>query len=228
MAGWPGLPHPPLDPNGVTLRRDIEGRLPMTGHQARETRTSPPLRQARVTEEQLRDLMLRGLDGDGDAHTALLRAVQRLLTPFFRARMRDRTEVEDLVQEALIAVHERRASFDRTRRFTPWLFAIARYKLVDHFRHSPRHQTVEGLDDILVAEGFEASSNARLDVDRLLRSLPAKQAQAIRMTRICGLSVAEAACSVGIGESDLKVSAHRGLKALAARVGRNGMVPGLS
>lgn len=181
-------------------------------------------RQPRVTEEQLHGLMLRGLDGDSRSHAALLHSVRQLLTSFFRARMRDRTEIEDLVQEALIAVHERRASFDRTRRFTPWLFAIARYKLVDYFRHSPRHQSIEGLEEILVAEGFEASSNARMDVDRLLRSLPEKQARAIRHTRIFGLSVAEAARSAGIGESDVKVSAHRGLKALAARVGRHGPV----
>jgi RNA polymerase sigma-70 factor (ECF subfamily) len=199
----------------------------MTSHQVRETRASSPVQQARATEEQLHGLMMRGLDGDAHSHAALLRAVRRLLTSFFRTRMRDQVEVEDLVQEALIAVHERRASFDRRRRFTPWLFAIARYKLVDHFRHSPRHQTIEGLDEILVAEGFEASSNARLDVDRLLRSLPEKQARAILQTRILGLSVAEAARSAGIGESDLKVSAHRGLKALAARVGREAPVPQL-
>lgn len=199
----------------------------MTGHQARETRTASPVRQARVTEEQLHSLMVRGLGGDSRSHAALLDAVRRLLTAFFTARMRDRAEVEDLVQEALIAVHERRASFDRARRFTPWLFAIARYKLVDYFRRAPRHRTIEGLDEILVAEGFEESSNARMDVDRLLRSLPEKQAWAIRNTRIRGLSVAEAARSAGIGESDVKVSAHRGLKALAARVGRDRLVPRL-
>lgn len=197
----------------------------MTSNQNRATRKSAPLQQVRVTEEELHSLMVRGLDGDSLSHAALLRAVQRLLTSFFRARMRDQAEVDDLVQEALIAVHERRASFDRTRRFTPWLFAIARYKLVDYFRHSPRHRSIEGLEDILVAEGFEASSNARLDVDRLLRDLPEKQARSIRLTRILGLSVVEAARSAGIGESDLKVSAHRGLKALAARVGRDGPVP---
>jgi RNA polymerase sigma-70 factor (ECF subfamily) len=197
----------------------------MTSNQNRETRKSAPVQQARVTEEELHSLMIRGLGGDSLSHAALLRAVQRLLTSFFRARMRDHTEVDDLVQEALIAVHERRASFDRTRRFTPWLFAIARYKLVDYFRHSPRHQSIEGLEDILAAEGFEASSNARLDVDRLLRDLPEKQARSIRLTRIFGLSVVEAARSAGIGESDLKVSVHRGLKALAGRVGRDGPVP---
>ena len=90
--------------------------------------------------------------------------------------------------------------------------------MIDQFRRSRRSVPIEGLEDILVAEGFEASSNARLDVEGLLDKLPAKQAQAIRATKIDGASVAEAAIAAGIGESDIKVSVHRGLKALAARI----------
>jgi RNA polymerase sigma factor (sigma-70 family) len=122
------------------------------------------------------------------------------------------------VQETLIAVHVRRATFDRDRAFTAWLFSIARYKMIDQFRRSRRTVPIEGLEDILVAEGFETSSNARLDVEGLLKNLPDKQAQAIRATKIEGASVAEAAIASGIGESDIKVSVHRGIKALAARI----------
>ena len=122
------------------------------------------------------------------------------------------------MQETLIAVHTRRATYDPDRPFGVWLFAIARYKMIDHFRRNRRVQPIEGLEDILVAEGFEDASLARLDVARLLDDLPAKQAAAIRDTKIAGLSVAEAAEREGIGESDVKVSVHRGLKALAARI----------
>ena len=65
----------------------------------------------------------------------------------------------------------------------------------------------------MVTEGFESASNARIDIDGLLGTLPAKQARAIRVTRLHGASVAEAALADGIGESDVKVSVHRGLKA---------------
>ena len=71
---------------------------------------------------------------------------------------------------------------------------------------------------MLVAEGFEAAASARLDVDGLLATLPVKQARAIRATRLHGASIAEAARAQGIGESDVKVSVHRGLKSLAARI----------
>lgn len=173
----------------------------------------------RASEDQLKALMVGGLDGDGRSHAALLSAIASLLRGFYRRRLRERgDEIEDLVQETLIAVHTRRASFDRARAFTPWLFAIARYKLIDHLRRLRHFQSLEGLADVLTAEGFEDASNAEIDVKRLLDTLPPKQARAIRRTRLDGLSTTEAAGDAGIGESDVKVSVHRGIKTLAARV----------
>ncbi|HTG39131.1 sigma-70 family RNA polymerase sigma factor [Sphingomonas sp.] len=173
----------------------------------------------RTNEEVLRSLMIDGLDGDAAAHTALLRLLVPLLRGFYRRRVRGADDdVEDLVQETLIAVHTRRASYDRDRAFTAWMFAVARYKMVDHFRRAGRLRPIDGLEGDLVAEDFEAGAIAKLDVAELLAGLPPKQARMIRATRIDGLSVAEAAIADGIGESDVKVSVHRGLKALMARV----------
>jgi RNA polymerase sigma-70 factor (ECF subfamily) len=173
----------------------------------------------RASEAQLTTWMVRGLGGDAAAHNALLRALLPLLRSFYRRRMSGQEdEIEDLVQETLIAVHQRRATYDQSRPFVGWLFAIARYKMIDSFRRQGRFCPIEGLEELLVAEGFEDTSNARSDIARLLQSIPAKQAAAIRATRIDGLSTAEAAASQAIGESDVKVSVHRGLKALAARV----------
>jgi len=173
----------------------------------------------RANEDQLRAWMIGGLDGDAAAHASLLRALVPLLRSFYRRRMSaGPDDIEDLVQETLIAVHTRRGTYDRDRVFAAWLFAIARYKMIDQFRRNRRTVPIEGLEDMLVAEGFEESSIARMDIGDLLATLPAKQAGAIRATRIDGASVAEAANAAGIGESDVKVSVHRGLKALAARI----------
>jgi RNA polymerase sigma-70 factor (ECF subfamily) len=171
------------------------------------------------SEEQLRAWMTCGLDGDGAAHAALLRALVPLLQSYYRRRMgAARDDIEDLVQETLIAVHTRRASYDRDRPFVAWLYAIARYRMIDHFRRQRVTVPAEDLDDILVAEGFEDSCSARMDIATLLAGLSPKQARAIRDTHIEGLSVAEAAEAAQIGESDVKVSVHRGMKALAARI----------
>lgn len=173
----------------------------------------------RATEEQLSAWMVGGLDGHPAAHAALLGALVPLLRAFYSRRLNDGGgDIEDLVQEVLIAVHTRRATYDRDRSFTAWLFSIARHKMIDHYRKTRRFTTIEGLEEMLAVEGFETASNAQIDVERLLDTLPPKQARAIRRTKLDGLSIEEAAEDAGIGESDVKVSVHRGLKALAARV----------
>src|ERR1700761_5435122 len=147
-----------------------------------------------ASEVQLKAWMTDGLDGDAAAHAALLRALVPLLRSFYRRRMRNADDdVEDLVQETLISVHTRRASYDRERPFTAWLYAVARYRMIDHFRRQKVSVPIEDVDDILVAEGFEEAVSACLDVDSLLSTLSPKQSRAIRDTHIEGNSVAEAA-----------------------------------
>ncbi|HEY2684682.1 MAG TPA: sigma-70 family RNA polymerase sigma factor [Steroidobacteraceae bacterium] len=170
------------------------------------------------SEAQLKAWMLEGLDGNSSAHGALLRALVPLLQSFYRRRLHGTEEdVKDLIQETLISVHTRRASYDRDRPFTAWMYAVARYRMIDHFR---RHKlvSIEGLDDIPIAEGFEEAVSAHLDVENLLSTLSPKQARAIRDIHIEGKSIAEAAVGAGIGESDVKVSVHRGLKSIAKRI----------
>jgi len=172
-----------------------------------------------TSEGQLKQWMTDGLNGNAVAHEALLRALVPLLQSFYRRRLRGaEDDVEDLVQETLISVHTKRATYDRDRPFTAWLYAIARYRLIDHFRRRRVSVPIEDVEAILMVEGFEDASGASMDVGMLLASLPPKQARAIRQTHIEGMSVAEAASAAAMGESDVKVSVHRGLKALAARV----------
>lgn len=174
--------------------------------------------QTARSEEQLKALMEMGLDGDSAAHATLLRALVPLLRSFYRRRMRGEDDLEDLVQETLIAVHTRRETYDRGRSFTAWFYAVARYRLIDHLRRQRVLVPIEDVESILIAEGFEDSINARMDIDGLLATLSPKQARVIRDTHLTGKTIAEAARSAGIGESDVKVSVHRGLRALAARV----------
>jgi RNA polymerase sigma factor (sigma-70 family) len=173
----------------------------------------------RESEQQLRAWMTQGLGGDAAAQAALLRALVPLLRTFFGRRMREGdADVEDLVQETLIAVHERRASYDRERPFTAWLYAVARYRMIDHFRRHRTSVPLEDLEEILAVEGFEEATTARMDIDFLLSGLSPKQARAIRDTHLEGLTSAESAKRAGMGESDVKISVHRGLKALVARI----------
>jgi RNA polymerase sigma factor (sigma-70 family) len=211
---------PSVAPRAMASDNGPAGAAPR-GHEPRPRRLAEAstlrLRASgRPTEARLKALMLAGLDGDQQAHAALLHAVRPLLHAFLGRRLHGaQGDLEDLVQETLIALHTRRATFDRSRPFAPWLFAIARRKLVDHFRRNRQHVPVESLAEILRVESFEEASNSAFDVERLLKKLPGKQARVIRAMKLAGLSAVEAAREAGLSVSDVKVSVHRGLRRLS-------------
>lgn len=161
--------------------------------------------------------MLAGLGGGADPQRALLRALLPVLRAFF-ARRAMGADVEDLVQITLLAVHQRRASYDPDRRFGPWLFAVARYKLVDHLRCTRPDVPLAAIEATYASDMAEFdAADARMDIDAALATLPPKQAAALRAIRVDGLSAEEAAERQAITPSDVRVSAHRGLRALIAR-----------
>jgi len=173
-------------------------------------------------EQRLRRLMIDGLSGDGTAYRDLLRELTPRLRAFFRRRLVGWPEdCEDLVQETLLAVHARRHTYDAGQPFTAWAYAVARYKLVDwHRRHRRRealHDPVEDRIEELFAEMEHDACDAQRDVRAMLETLPAKQREPIRLVKLEGLSVAEAAARTGLSASAVKIGVHRGLRALAAR-----------
>ena len=172
-------------------------------------------------EPELRALMLAGLQGDDDAHKLLLTRLSAYLRGYFKGQLarvgRGPDDAEDLVQETLIALHLRRHTYDRAQPLTPWVYAIARYRLVDFLR-----RTKAASQDVPVEEGAGvfatddvAGIDSRLDLARLLAQLAPKMRQAIQFVKLDGLSVGEAATRAGMSPSAIKVSVHRGLKALA-------------
>lgn len=171
-------------------------------------------------ETELKRLMLRGLDGDAVAWRALLTEMRGLLTPFFKRRLIGcEADTEDLVQDSLIAIHAKRATYDRSLPFTAWAYAIARYKLIDHFRRQGRRHTVP-LEEasVLLAEHTVEEGVVRRDLKRVLSILPLRQRRLIEDVRISGYSLAEAAARNGFSEGAAKVSVHRSMKTLTASV----------
>jgi RNA polymerase sigma factor (sigma-70 family) len=167
-------------------------------------------------EESLRDLMIRSQGGDKQAYAVLLEQTGRWLSRFFAQKI-SADAVDDLVQDTLISLHRKRASYDPSRPFLPWLAAIARYRWVDRLRQTYRHQA-KSLDFDISEESHEDVVGARISIDRLLAHLPIPQAEAIRLVKIEGLSIAEACTRSGQSGPLVKVNIHRGLKKLAALI----------
>lgn len=173
-------------------------------------------------ERQLRGLLLEGLGGDAAAYHRFLKALSAHLRAYFRKRLFQRPdEVEDLVQETLLAVHNQRHTYRPDQPLTAWVHAIARYKLVDLLRARAVHEALnDPLDDELelFASADTEAAEAKKDLGKLLASLPERQRLPIVHVKLEGLSVLEAARLTGMSESAVKVGVHRGLKALAARI----------
>jgi len=167
----------------------------------------------RADEATLARLMALSQAGDRQAYAALLAACQRWLRGYYSRRIAP-GQLDDLVQETLIALHNKRASWDPARPFLPWLAAIARYRWVDHLRRLYRLDAGE-LHEELIGSDAEPAIAARISLERLLALLPEGQQQAIALVKIEGLSIVEAAEKTGQSESLVKVNIHRGLKKLA-------------
>lgn len=173
-------------------------------------------------ESGLKRLWLCAQAGDEPAYREALVMISRRLRSFFGRRLASLPdEVEDLVQETLIALHLQRGTFDPSSPVTAWVHAIARHKLVDLWRRRGRREALhDSLDDLAEREHPVApeEQTTRRDLAVLLQTLPPAQRQAIALIKVEGLSVAEASARSGVSASALKVQVHRGLKRLALLV----------
>jgi RNA polymerase sigma-70 factor, ECF subfamily len=175
-------------------------------------------------ELRLRPLWMAAQSGSETAYRQALGLMAGRLRSYLRRRMPTRPdEVEDLVQETLLAVHLQRGTYDPAFPVSAWLTAIARHKLVDFWRrHGRREALNDEYDDVDEAElaSSPAEPHASRDLGLLLGELPDAQRQAIELTKLEGLSVAEASARTGVSASAIKVQVHRGLKRLAELVKR--------
>jgi RNA polymerase sigma factor (sigma-70 family) len=164
-------------------------------------------------------LMVAAQSGDAPAYNRLLVEVRGWLRRYYAGRLPPNLR-DDAVQDTLLAIHEKRHTYDPDRPFEPWLAAIARYKWIDRLRSMRASPTEAMPDDIAVGDHAEAVVSAQ-SLDRLLRQLKPAQAAVIRMVKLHGLSIEEAAAQTGQSMSLVKVNIHRGLGQLIALVRRD-------
>lgn len=176
-------------------------------------------------EAELRPWWNRGQAGDEAAYRHALTLIAQRLRGYLRRRLQDTPdEVEDMVQEVLLSLHAHRGSYDGTVPLSAWVQAIARHRLIDHWRRQGRRPETLALPDDeaawgdLAHDGETPQHEARRDLRQLLQTLPDAQRRAIELVHLAGLTNAEAAAVTGASESAVKVQVHRGLKRLAAWV----------
>ena len=172
------------------------------------------------------DLMVAAQAGNGGAYRRLLTEIRPWLVRY-HARRLPMAMVDDVTQETLIAIHQKRGTYERARPFKAWLAAIARYKWIDRLRSLGRRPTV-GFDDEpvepSVADHGSAVTSAFL-LENLLARLKPGQSTAIRLVKLHGFTVEDAAAATGQSTSLVKVNIHRGLARMSAMVGAGREAP---
>jgi RNA polymerase sigma-70 factor (ECF subfamily) len=188
----------------------------VTNHATQRTKD----RDVSLSEPELKALMLRSLDGDASAYRRLLTGLRDRLHVYFGRRLAsDPSQAEDLVQETLMAIHAKRATFDRKELVTPWAYAIARYKLIDHFRRTGRGRLrAFDHDDEFAVDDESAAADARRDIERGLEDLPSRTRDLVISVKLHEEPVSDIARRTGMSETAVKVAVHRGFLKLAARL----------
>ena len=177
---------------------------------------------AQVTrEEEWSALMRAAIDGDETTYRQLLESLSHSLRAATRRGFVQAgaapNDVEDVVQETLLALHLKRHTWDSSQPLGPWVRAIARHKLIDALRRRGRRIEVpiDTMLDFLAAEE-KPDDLDRQDAARLIKDLRGRQQVIVRAISIEGKSIREVAESLGMNEGAVRVALHRGLKTLAA------------
>ncbi|WP_192182498.1 sigma-70 family RNA polymerase sigma factor [Mesorhizobium amorphae] len=172
-------------------------------------------------EAELSRLLKAAIAGDERAYADFLHRTAVLVRGFARRKIvQGGVDPEDVVQETLLAIHVKRHTWRDDAPVLPWVYAIARFKLIDAFRRRGRRVEIE-IDEI--AETFaepETETVSERDINRVLDSLPPAQRSVVSAVSVEGRSIGETAAKFGITETAVRVSLHRGLAAIARRFGR--------
>jgi RNA polymerase sigma-70 factor (ECF subfamily) len=182
-------------------------------------------REREAREDVWRAWMIAAQAGDRDAFEKLLLELLPVARRQVARRVADPSAREDIVQSALVSLFRARHTYRGSRPFAPWFHAVVRNALVDALRARARRGArersleAEGVPEPSVPPAHPGEDALSPELASALAALPPAQREAVELIHVDGLSVAEAAERAGVSVSALKVRAHRGYRAMRARLG---------
>ena len=162
------------------------------------------------SENRWQPLMLAAQAGDEEAYKALLEDLTVALRAYLRHRFALEANLEDCVQECLIAIHKARHTYDASRPFRPWMFTIARHRTIDLLRAQPDHVPLDDID----AQPDRYDPALTIDTSSMLGSLSTSLREPLYLTKYMGLSNKECADRLGISEATVKIRVFRAIRRL--------------
>lgn len=183
--------------------------------------------QDNETTLSLEEKMHFAQQGDKKIYAELLNDITTLVRGYLFKKINTPEDVEDVLQEILISIHNARHTYQSSRPLKPWIFAITKFRLTDHLRKIYRNKSREmvNIDEI----EFSLTTNVTNDTDnyeelyKALKELPDKQRKIVELMKIEGYTAKEVAEKLDMTESAVKVSAHRSYKQLKTLLEQTGV-----
>jgi RNA polymerase sigma-70 factor (ECF subfamily) len=179
-------------------------------------------------------LMLRVKRGDRAAFTELVEKWQQPVMNFVFSTLRDEIESEDVAQNTFVQVWKSRDRYQRTAKFSTWLFTIARNLCLNEIRRRSRHpadslEETHGENDDLPSRQYEDKKiflptddvlhgELAKKIEEALAELPENQRTAILLCRQDEVSYEEIADILGCSLSATKSIIFRGREALKEKL----------
>lgn len=168
--------------------------------------------------------MRRAQIGDQESYAQLLALLTSVTRHYARRKSGEIPWLEDVVQETLISVHKSRHTYDASRPFAPWFYAIAAHRLIDVYRRERRVTSREQAGDVLPepvpVRVIDREGDVDMDAVRAaLAALPPRQREIVEGLKLRDESVRDLATRLGMSESAVKVTAHRAYQALKKLLG---------
>ena len=185
-----------------------------------------PIRMTAGQEQEATALMIRAQQGDAVAYATLLTVLASTARQYVRNRVGDVAWLDDVAQETLITIHKARRTYDSRRPFAPWFYAILSSRMIDVLRKEKRVGAREIGTDAIPEGSVEApparGGSAAVDPQVLktaLEALPDRQREIVTALKLNDESVKDVSERLGMSQSAVKVTAHRGYKALRRFLG---------
>ena len=166
------------------------------------------------TDEQRWSALMAGAQsGNESDYRQLLGELADVVQKFLRSRFGNQHFIDDCVQEALIAIHQARHTYNPKRPFRPWFFALVRNKAIDTLRKRQRQEKVaehyRREQEVLARPAVSVAYPREFVEGPFFRALSNQHREVLVLTKIIGFSIAETAAKLGISEGAVKVRVHR-------------------
>lgn len=173
-------------------------------------------------DQLLGELMKEAQDGNETSYHTLLSEVYMFLESYLNSKVYNKSQVDDVLQEVLLAVHNSRHTFDASKSFMSWLLAIAHYKIADSLRLQFKQKNQELEDSIVDTKSDVLNSlidNQSLHIlHQAISELDEKPKKVITLLKLEGLKISEVAVKLNLSESNVKIIAHRACQGLEIKL----------